>query len=73
MADDMDICQKLGLWAHDAALQDAREHCRGLNDAAREIERLRELVRIYEGVMRNAKRDLDSLRKQIEDTEARRG
>ena len=42
MSDEMDICQKLGLWAHDAALQDALEHCRGLNDAAREIERLRE-------------------------------
>lgn len=46
------------------------EICR---EAADEIERLRERVRIYEGVMRNAKRDIDSLKQQMEDMEARRG
>lgn len=42
MSDEMTIVEKLRTWAHDAALQDSREHSRGLNDAAREIERLRD-------------------------------
>ena len=44
-----------------------------LKEAADEIERLRERVRIYEGVMRNAKRDIDWLKKQLEETEVRSG
>ena len=39
-----DIVAQLRVWAHDAALQDARGHCRGLNEAANEIERLRKRV-----------------------------
>jgi len=44
-----------------------------IGEGADEIERLRERVRIYEGVMRNAKRDIDSLKQQMQDMEARRG
>lgn len=42
MSDKKDIAGQLRVWAHDAALQDALDHCRGLNEAAREIERLRD-------------------------------
>jgi len=49
MSDKKDIAGQLRVWAHDAALQDALDHCRGLNEAAREIERLRaELVTMTE-------------------------
>ena len=44
MSDEMTIVEKLRTWAHDAALQDSREHSRGLNEAAREIERLSYLL-----------------------------
>lgn len=68
-----DIVARLRLWSDTAKEQDAIDIVVGLCEAADEIERLRERVRIYEGVMRNAKRDIDSLKQQIEDMEVRRG
>lgn len=70
MSDKKDIAGQLRVWAHDAALQDALDHCRGLNEAAREIERLRSVVEAWKTYSSRAERDIAGLREERD--EARR-